>query len=810
MAEKTINSNRRKQADDFLTIKELIALCMNSWKWFVVSLIIALSIAAFYILSTPSTFTRTVSVQVKDGKNGTDANQQLEEIGIDMTSSNITDEIISIHSPAIVYEMVSRLHLDMNYFRPGLLKDQPLYAETLPVNVELKELNEKESASFMLEVGKEGKVTISNMKRGNEKLDGKTTFSLNKNAKTPLGQMRVQPTLYYKKGEEAKILVKRNSIQATAKKYSDCISAKLQEKNSNIIDVQCVDNSISRAEDVLNTLVSIYNENWVKNRNQIAVSTNEFIKERLGVIERELGSVDSDISDYKSAHAITDVNAVASQAMSMASETDQASMEIGNQLYMARYIRNYLTSGQHNNQLLPANSGINNPYIEQQITEYNNTQLQRNNLVAHSSEQNPIAIDLDHSLNTMRNSIVNSLDNELTTLSTRQRSIQASHGQAIAKMTANPSQAKYLLSVERQQKVKESLYLFLLQKREENELSQAFTAYNTRIIASPHGSDSPTAPVRSNVMLIALVVGLLIPAAIVFIKESTNTAIRGRKDIEKLTIPFIGEVPLWRHKVQWWNRKKMIQRKEVRVVVKSQSRNIVNEAFRIVRTNLEFMANSLVSDGGSNKAKVIMMTSFNPGSGKTFICANLGTSISIRDKKVLCIDLDLRRASLSKYAGEVEKGLTDYLGGIIDSYEQLVVHREDTGLDIIPVGNFPPNPTELLLSPRMKQMLSEAKQKYDYIFLDCPPVDIVADASIMGAEADIAIFVVRSGLMQKNMLPELERYYAEKKFPNLCMLLNGTDINNQYGYNRYGYGYGRSGYGYGYGYGYAYGSKNDE
>lgn len=810
MAEKTISSNRRKQTDDFLTIKELIALCMNSWKWFVLSLTISLSVAAFYLLSTPATFTRTMSVQVKDGKNGSDANQQLEEIGIDMTSSNITDEIISIHSPAIVYEMVSRLHLEMNYFRHGFFKDQPLYAESLPVNVEMKDLNEKESVSFVLEVNKAGKVTISDMKRGNEKLNGTTTFQMNKNAKTPLGQMCVQPSIYYKKGNEVKILVKRNSIHSTAKKYNGCISAKLQEKNSNIIDVQCVDNSIARAEDVLNTLVSIYNENWVKNRNQIAVSTNEFIKERLSVIESELGSVDSNISNYKSTHSITDVNAVANQAMSMASETDQASMELGNQLYMARYIRNYLTSGQHNNQLLPANSGINNPYIEQQISEYNNIQLQRNNLVSHSSEQNPIAIDLDHSLSTMRNSIVNSLDNELTTLSTRQRSIQASHGQAVAKMTATPSQAKYLLSVERQQKVKESLYLFLLQKREENELSQAFTAYNTRIIASPNGSDLPTAPIRSNVMLIALVIGLLVPATIVFIKESTNTAIRGRKDIEKLTIPFVGEVPLWRRKVQWWKKKEVMLRKEVRVVVKSQSRNIVNEAFRIVRTNLEFMANSLVPDAEGKKAKVIMLTSFNPGSGKTFICANLGTSISIRDRKVLCIDLDLRRASLSKYAGEVKSGLADYLGGFVDSYEQLIVHKEDSGLDIIPVGSFPPNPTELLLAPRMKQMLEEVKQKYDYVILDCPPVDIVADASIMSAEADVTVFVVRSGLMQKNMLPELEKYYAEKKFPNLCILLNGTDINNQFGYNRYGYGYGRSGYGYSYGYGYGYGSNNKD
>lgn len=787
-------------------MKELLALCLNHWKLFVVSVALSLAVGAYYLLSTQSTFTRTVSVLVKDGKNGGDANQQLEELGIDMTSSNITDEIVAIHSPAVVYEMVQRLHLNMSYSRPGFFKDLPLYAESLPIEVVMHDVADNDVASFRLKLEADGSVKMSNMTKGKEKLQGEVALKLDKKQSTPYGKVTVSPSLYYKKGQTAEINVTRISINSASKKYNSAISAKLQEKNSNIIDVQCVDVSTARAENILNTIVNIYNENWIKNRNQISVATSEFIKERLEVIEQELGSVDDDISSYKSAHSMPDVNAVASQAMSQANETSRQGMELGNQLYMAKYIRNYVTGGQHVNQLLPANSGINNPYIEQQISEYNNMQLERNNLVANSSEQNPLVMDIDRNLNIMRHAIINSLDNEITTLNTQQRSTQSSHSQAMARMTANPIQAKYLLSVERQQKVKESLYLFLLQKREENELSQAFTAYNTRIIASPHGSDAPTAPIKSNIMLIALVVGLLVPGAIIFIIESTNTSIRGRKDLENINVPFVGEIPLWRKKEPWWRRRKSMDKKEVRVVVKKHSRNVVNEAFRVVRTNLELITNVIDTQREGN-GKIVMFTSYNPGSGKTFICGNLAASFTISGKKAIAVDLDLRRASLSSYVNSPKEGVTDYLIGEASDYKSYVIHGEASGLDVIPVGTIPPNPTELLLSKKMKQLLEQLRRDYDYIFVDCPPVDIVADATILSGESDVTIFIVRSGLMQKSMLPELEKNYEEKRFPNLSVLLNGTDVNSHYGYNRYGYGYGRSGYGYSYGYGY--GSKKD-
>ena len=426
--------------------------------------------------------------------------------------------------------------------------------------------------------------------------------------------------------------------------------------------------------------------------------------------------------------------------------------------------------------------------------------------MSNSSEQNPLVGDIDVSLGNLRSAILKSLDNTQATLAAQLNTVQAAHGAAMSRLTAAPQQQNHLLSFERQQKVKESLYLFLLQKREENELSQAFTAYNTRIIADPWGSSEPTSPERNRILLMAFAIALALPAAFFILREMGNSKVRGRKDLENLTIPYVGELPLWKPK----------KGEEVpegyRFVVRQHSRDITNEAYRVVRTNLEFMTNE------ERKCKIVMLTSFNPGSGKTFITANLGASFAIRDSRVICIDLDLRRGSLSEFVDKPKKGLTNYLSGQTDDYRELIVHHtlsEKKGadgtavkaIDILPMGKIPPNPTELLYSPKLKPMFDELRQHYDYIFVDCPPVEIVADATIISHEADVTIFVVRAGLLERSMLPELQKNYDEKKYNNMAILLNGTDAEHHYGYHRYGYGYGRYGYGKRYGYGY-YGSSS--
>ena len=797
-----------QQQSDTLRLQDLLALCIGKWKWFAVSLAVFMGLALRYLLTTPPVYTRSTSLLFKeDAKNGaTSFSSEMNgfaEMGLFSANTNVNNELISIQSPDVILEVVRRLNLDVNYKTDGRFHKVTLYGRTLPLKVEFKDLAYNDNSTFKINISK-GKLLLSEFELNGEKVGkgSQITAKPGKEIVTPIGKLTVSKSPYYKETalEGMNIYVSRSGLLATITACKAKMTAALNDKKATIIDITYKDVSIQRAEEFLSTLISVYNENWVKDKNQIAVSTSQFINERLQVIESELGNVDSDISSYKSANLIPDVQAASEMYMQTANQASVQISDLNNQLYMARYIRDHVNNRRSKDQLLPANSGINSPIIEQQINDYNEKMLQRNSLVANSSAENPLAVDMDNSLADMRKAIVSSIDNQVNTLNAQIRGMQGIQGASTARLSSNPKQAEHLLSVERQQKVKESLYLFLLQKREENELSQAFTAYNTRIITSPTGQMSPTSPNRKQILLAAFLAGLLLPVGIIYLRENTNTKVRGRKDIEKLTIPFVGEIPLYgRLKSKWsWQKwfhskqEKTSDAEEYKILVKPRSRNVINEAFRVVRTNMEFMF------GAEHTNKVIMFTSANPGSGKTFLTMNIATSFAVKEKKVMCIDLDMRRACLSRYVNQPKQGVSDYLNGKVADWRdaKCAVDGYQT-LDMIPVGTIPPNPAELLFSPRLQQMLDDLRREYDLIFIDCPPVEIVADSSVIAKFADMTVFVVRAGLMEREMLPVVEGYYNDKKFNNMCMLLNGTTaVGSRYGYHRYGYHYG---YAYGYG-----------
>mgnify|MGYP000638429777 FL=1 len=797
-----INQKNTKpgQPDDFLRIQDLLYLCLARWQWFVLSLVVTIGVTTVYLLRTPAVYTRTASVLIKEDSKGKSVSSDLEsfsEFGLFQSSTNVNNELITFQSPALITEVIKRLRLDMNYFVPGKFHRQVAYGLTLPVDVTINDLPENESAGFTLEVQPDGTLFLSDFIRNGTDLDGKDIKgNLLDSIPTPLGKIIIHTTPNYVKGKAYTLYVGKSNLYNAVNSCSSNLSVSLNNEKASVIDLAFKDNSIQRAEDVLSMLISIYNENWVKDKNQIAVSTSMFINERLGVIEQELGNVDEDISSYKSEHLLPDVQAASSMYMAQSSQTNAQILALNNQLYMTRYIRNYLANDANRTQLLPANSGIESANIESQIAEYNKQLLQRNSLVTNSSTENPLVVDMDQALASMREAIIRSIDNQIVTLNSQIKSLRQTEQQTTSRIAANPTQAKYLLSVERQQKVKEALYLFLLQKREENELSQAFTAYNTRIVTPPHGSMLPTSPVRKNIFMVAFALGLLIPVVIIFMRENMNTRVRGRKDLESVTVPFIGEIPLFTRKKKGIFGKKPQEVKAV--VVKEGSRDIINEAFRVLRTNLEFMT------GKDKTSNVIIVTSFNPGSGKSFLTMNIAVSFAIKEKKVLVIDGDLRHGSASSYIDSPARGLSDYLGGSIDNLNEIIVSDpKQKSMDILPVGTIPPNPTELLFDERLKQVIDTVRGQYDYVLIDCPPIELVADTQIIEKLADRTIFVVRAGLLERSMLAELEKIYEEKKYKNMSLILNGTEgSGGRYGY-RYGYLYG---YHYGYGSGYHYGS----
>ncbi len=789
-----------RQQNDTINIKDLLYLFANKWYWFLISIVFCVGIAYMYILRTTPVYTRSASILIKDdgkGQSGTEADA-FADLGFFRPSVNINNEIESLLAPDLMAEVVSRLHLDINYASDGTFHRNPLYASNLPVTVEFVDMAPSASASFVMELNDSTSVTLSDFKLGETEMQKDKTFrgAAGDTISTPLGNIAVSANNKFVGERPSKIYINKIPKEVAVAIYTAKMGVGQKNEKASIIQITCQDQSIARADDILNTLILVYNENWVRDKNQIAVSTSMFIDDRLSVIESELGNVDNDISSFKSENFLPDVDAAANMYMQQANQANMDIKDLNNKVYMARYVRNYLSNSANAHQLLPVTAGITDMSISSQISEYNKVMMERNSLVAHSSPANPLVQEMDNNLNDIRAALISSIDNQIISLNIEIKSLQGFSGQATSHIQSNPKQAKYLLSVERQQKVKESLYLYLLQKREENELSQAFTAYNTRLINKPGGSSVPTAPVRSSILLIAFVIGLALPALVIFMKESLNTVVRGRKDLETLTIPFVGEIPLAsKPKRTWYGRIIKTQNQHALTVVKPHSRNVINEAFRVVRTNLEFMV------GPNSHGNVIAVTSASSNSGKTFISFNLATSLAIKDKKAIVVDLDLRKGSASKYASSPKTGVSNYLAGQTDNVRSIICQDvENQGLDVIPIGVMPPNPTELLFNGRLETLIEALKHDYDYIFLDCPPVEIVADAAIINQVADMTVFVIRSTLFERSMLPVIQKYYDEKKFRNMTILLNGTDGGNgRYG-SKYGYRYG---YQYGYHYGYA-------
>lgn len=778
------NISRPKQADDFIRIQDLFYLCLNKWYWFIISLAVTIGIAIIYLLTTPPVYTRSASLLIKEDSKGNslgDAAGLMGDFDLFQTNTNVNNEIQSLQSPAVMLDVVKRLHLDVNYHTDGGFYKKVLHGRDCPYTVDFNDLQDNESVAFTISPSQNAQVLLTDFSRNGEDVAGNITAALNDTVDAPIGRLVVK-VANDSAIHDAPIYVSRRGYQDATGDYASNLSVTLSDEKSTVINLSFKDVCIQRAEDVLNTLIAVYNENWIKDKNQIAVSTSAFISDRLGVIEQELGNVDENISSYKSEHLLPDVQAAASMYMEQSSETNAQILALNTQLSMARYIRNYLTNSTSKNQLLPANSGIESPGIEQQIANYNTAQLRRNDLVANSSERNPLVIDMDQSLENMRHAIITSIDNHITTLNTQIRSLQQSERQTTARIAANPTQGKYLLSVERQQKVKEALYLFLLQKREENELSQAFTAYNTRVITLPSGSMIPTAPVKKNIALVAFALGFLIPVVIIFIRENMNSKVRGRKDLESLSVPFVGEIPL----AGSGKKKKKATNTAKEIVIHQGKRDIVNEAFRVLRTNLEFI---LDAKEDKDRASVTLITSFNPGSGKTFLTMNTAATFAMKGKRVLVVDGDLRHGSASAYVGSPKKGLSDYLGKRENNCEDLIVEKENySGLFVLPVGTIPPNPTELLAEPRLAELIEKMRSRFDYILIDCPPVDIVADTQIIEKLADRTVFIVRAGLLERDMLPKLQSDYEAKRFKNMALVLNGTiGGSSRYGYH-YGYG----------------------
>ena len=791
--------NFNRQADEEFNIKDFIFRCLGKWKWFVLSLLIFMGCATYKYLTTHPTYSRYTEILIKGGEQGKlgDQMEKFASMGAFRSNTNVSNEIHALQSPANIYEATRRLNLNMQYEGKGMFHNKVLYGSNLPIKAAIENIPEDAYAKFSIDINPDGTYSLYDfiLKYGmNEIEDNKTTVKGSLTASsdtvtTPIGKISIAPMPFYTQSDEARtIYVTHSSLRGTAAYYGARLNFGLKDKEADVIVISVTDKSIQRAEDLLNTVIAVYNERWIADKNQIATSTSAFINARLADIAKELENVDSVISTFKSQNLLPDIQAATSLYMNQSQRINSEMLALNNELAISRYIADYLNNATTKNEILPALQ-INNSNISTQIAEYNRTMLQRNNLVANSSIDNPLVKDLDASLTLMRAAIITSVENQIRALSTQVTALQNEEKLTSARIAQSPTQTKFLTSEGRNQTVKEQLYLFLLQKREENELSKAFTAYNTRVITPPTGSFVASAPNSRKIFMLSFAIAMICPAALILLIQFMDTKIRSRKDLDGVKVPIVGEIPLAYKKKRRLPWKK--QKESLNIIVQSGNKNFINEAFRVLRTNIEYMLKD-------EDNKVIQLTSFNPGSGKSFITMNLGISLALKGKKVILIDGDMRHASLSTFVNSPKVGLSNYLAGLVNNIEESIVKYEgNKNLSIIPAGTIPPNPSELLSDTRLESLTKKLREEYDYIIFDCPPIDIVTDTDIIEKLVDRTMFVVRCGLLERSVVPELNNLMDENRFKKMSIIVNATDITTgRYGY-RYGYRYG-SNYGYGY------------
>lgn len=798
---KTSSNIEDRSAVENFTMRDFLKACLPAWPWFAASLLICVGSALLYICTREPVYERSEQILVKDQDSSGGIGEiadMFSSLGLVAGNTNVNNELITFTSPYIMYEVAVRLSLDMNYLKRGGLHPVTLYGKTLPVSLVMQDVGEQESARLRLTLRPGGDLVLSRFARTGS--DGKeqryerdVTVDLRKGdsaVKTPIGRVVVSANPAYAGApvkDEMTVDVSKMPMQSTVELYGKKLTGDLVDQDAEVIELSVRDVCVQRAVDILDEILKVYTENWIEDKNKLAVATSAFIDERLRVIQRELGEVDENLARQTAATGTPSLEMTAKLLLEQTGEMDAQILELSNQLAVTRYLRDYIGEKGNEYNVIPVNTGISNPAVEAEIADYNKLLLTRNNLVDNSSTSNPLVRDYDTQLAGLRRAIVNGIDNQISSLSTSIKGVRSELGKTKGRIANTPAQALPLLSEERQQKVKESLYLFLLQKREENQLSQKFTADNTRVITPPMGSLTPVAPKKSLILVMALLVGIAVPVIGVYLAKTGDTKVRSRKDLESMRAPFAGEIPyvgkkenLLRHllgKV----RKQTVEEAPLSIV-KEGKRDVVNEAFRVVRSNLEFMV------GKGETGRVVMFTSFNPGSGKSFVSFNLAHCLALKHKKVLLVDCDMRHGSASMYVGSPAHGLSDYLSGSSRAWRSHVMEVGGCdGLSILPAGKLPPNPAELLDRELLAHMIGEARSEYDYILLDCPPVNIVVDTQIVAKNADSTVFIVRAGLLDLQAIPELNELYSERKFPEISVILNGTDMvhSRYYTYGNY-------------------------
>ena len=795
-----------EQSEEQVNIQELLFRYLIHWPWFVISIIICIAGAWGYLRLTTPIYNISATVLIKDEKKGGGASMSsdLEKMGLEgfvSSSSNVDNEIEVLRSKSLAREVVNNLGLFVTYMDEDEFPSKELYhtspvlvslthqeADKLPGRMEINMILQPTGAlGVQITVGeKEYQKQFDKLPAVFPTDEGTVAFFANNDTLSAVCPENIT--------KERHITAFINRPFSVLKEYVNSLSIAPTSKTTSVVVISLENTNTRRGRDYINKLLEMYNINANNDKNEVAQKTAEFIDERIGIISKELGSTEQDLENFKRSAGITDLSSEAQIALTGNAEYEKKRVENQTQINLVMDLQRYMKGNEY--EVLPSNIGLQDAASAGAIDRYNQMLVERKRLLRTSTENNPTIINLDTSIRAMRTNVQATLDATLKGLQITKEDLAREASRYSRRINDAPTQERQFVSIARQQEIKSGLYLMLLQKREENAITLAATANNAKIIDEALADDNPISPKKMLVYLAALVLGVGLPVGVIYLIGLTKFKIEGRADVEKLTsLPVVGDIPL-------------ADEKTGSIAVFENQNNLMSETFRNVRTNLQFML-----ENGKN---VILVTSTISGEGKSFISANLAISLSLLGKKVVIVGLDIRKPGLNKVFNipKKEHGITQYLTNTTANLMDFVQPSDiNKNLFILPGGTVPPNPTELLARGGLEKAIETLKANFDYVILDTAPVGMVTDTLLIGRVADLSVYVCRADYTHKAEFTLINELAENNKLPNLCIAINGLDLNSRkygyyYGYGKYGkyYGYGKR-YGYGYGYGEKHGGE---
>lgn len=781
---------------NFQTIYTAVIL---HWKWFVLSLIICMGCAMIYLRYKTPVYQAYAKLLIKDddsrGRGGKSGVLTTSNLGIMSNSTGIDNEMEILSSLSIAQQAVRDLKLYVNYSLEGKVKDHLIY-NSEPISVDLDPSHlEKLNSPISLEINRKGSsYTVTgeylNPKTGVMNSIEKTTTSFPTRIDTKVGIVTLQSNGdrgLLPEGRALKVTIL--SPKSVAAKYAGSLSVSQTSKTTTIAELVLKDESPQRAVDYLRQLAICYNRQANEDKNEIAVRTEEFINGRLEKINAELGNTEGTLEEYKKRNNMVELKMNAAQAVQNQDAYSQKLAEANTQMALLNSISEYLNDPSNKYQTLPSNVGLSDASATSLIDKYNDIVITRNRLLRSASESSPTVTPLTAQLDDLTSSIKRAMIQARKSMEIERNNIANMYGRYASQTNATPEQERILTQIGRQQDVKSGLYLMLLQKREENSISLAATADKGKLIDDPQYMGK-VSPKNSMIMLIALILGLAIPAGVIFIVNFMRYKIEGHDDVAKLTsLPILADVAIASETAKT----------KADIVVHENQNNQMEEVFRSLRTNLQFIM--------AENEKVVLFTSSTSGEGKTFTAANLAVSFALLDKKVVLVGLDIRKPRLAELfeINDHQHGITNLLTQpdptAADVKKQILKSGISNNLDILMAGPIPPNPAELVARKSLDQVIDILKETYDYVLIDSAPVGLVTDTLQIGRVANATVFLCRADYTPKEAFGYVNDLAKEKKLPNMCVVINGIDMSKKkygyyYGYGRYGkYGrYGRYGH----------------